>query len=229
MITYYTAVGRFEKRNNNNKEQFPVVIVNHQEYMVSIPEMIIWTMCNWRFLKCSQIQKIFGDKLQQCNINEYTSCKEYIDRLILRGLIVAGIGDSDSDALYDLICRLYVIPINSSLHTKIIAFFKFTLRDGISIFKAFSIFKKQQLSGEEKRVLNLAKQAKLSTAELIKCIEYNIYDVSNDEKIMTQLYNDDVTTNDNICYSAELYSQQRPVLITISNLYLRREIIFERI
>jgi hypothetical protein len=77
--------------------------------------------------------------------------------------------------------------------------------------------------------VGLAKQTQLSTAELIKCVECGVYDLSNDDKVMTALYNDDFTTCDNIGSYAKLYRHRRPVLETVANLYLRKPIIFERI
>ena len=56
-----------------------------------------------------------------------------------------------------------------------------------------------------------------------------MYDLSSNEKVMAALYDDDVTTCDNIGSYAKLLGRQRPVLETVANLYLRKMIIFERI
>lgn len=228
MITLYTAVGRFERRTGENG-QYPVVMVNRQEYMVDIPEMIIWTCLNWRILDLAQIHALYEQRMRETGSEGFTTCDSYVERLIRRGLIVSGIGDTGGDALYDLLSNLYVIPAVSGVFVKIATFLKFILLDGAPFHKAKAVFKREKLSGDEKRIMNLAKQAQLSTAEIIKCVETGIYDLSSEEKVMDALYDDDITTSDNIGCYAELFSRQRPVLTSVSNLYLRKLIIFERI
>jgi len=46
---------------------------------------------------------------------------------------------------------------------------------------------------------------------------------------MSAIYDDDVTTCDNIGYYVKSSRKQQPVLETVANLYLRKLIIFERI
>lgn len=46
--------------------------------------------------------------------------------------------------------------------------------------------------------MELSKQALLSTAEVIKCVEKDAYDLSSSTKIMDILYGDNETTSDNI-------------------------------
>ena len=229
MTALYTAVGRFQRKKNKDGQQYPVVIVNGEEHMVDIPEMILWTCLNWRILTISQIDELYVQKLREVKGTEYAPCENYVKRLIQRGLIVSGVGNTGAETLYDLLCNLYIVPADSGLFTKIAAFLKFTLRDGVPFYQAKAVFHIEKLSGDEKRIMDLAKQAQLSTAEIIKCVETGVYDLSSEEKIMNALYDDDFTTSDNIGYYAELSSKQRPVLVAVSNLYLRKLIIFERI
>ena len=90
MTSLYTAVGRFERRTNEN-EQYPVVIVNRQEYMVDIPEMIIWTCLNWRILELPQVEQLYKNMARSANATGYMGCEGYVERLVQRGLIVSGI------------------------------------------------------------------------------------------------------------------------------------------
>lgn len=46
---------------------------------------------------------------------------------------------------------------------------------------------------------------------------------------MDLLYHDEYTTSDNIAYSVQNLPESRTVVTSIANLYLRRQIIFERI
>lgn len=229
MTALYTAVGRLERKKDECGRRYPVVIVNRQEYTVDIPELIIWTCLNWRILELPQIQTLFKLRMSDTGSAENTVCENYVERLVHRGLIVSGTGETDSDALYDLLSNLYVVPAVSTFFVRLVAFFKFTLIDGVPFRRAKAVFKQEKLSADEKRIIALAKQAQLSTAEIIKCVETGIFDLSSEEKIMDALYDDDITTSDNIGSYAVLFNAQQPVLVSVSNLYLRKLIIFERI
>ena len=68
----------------------------------------------------------------------------------------------------------------------------------------------------------------LSTAEIIKCVELNKLDFNTEEDLLNTLYYDDYTTSENIAYTVRSLPQCRPVITSIANLYLRKQIIFER-
>lgn len=73
----------------------------------------------------------------------------------------------------------------------------------------------------------LSRQALLSTAELIKCVELGATDVSTDEKLMSALVANDYTISDSIAFEMLQAEQRIPVTIAVANLYLRKQIIFE--
>jgi hypothetical protein len=178
MKSLYTAVGRYERRRGKNG-QHPVIIVNREEYEVDVSEMIIWTCCNWRILELPRLGELYYQMTNDAGIGGDVGFESYAERLVRRGLIVKGVGDSDADALYDLLNSLYIIPVTSGLWVKIAAFMKFIFINKISYSKAVTVFHKETLTDNEKRVVNLARQTQLSTAELIKCVETGIYDLSN--------------------------------------------------
>jgi hypothetical protein len=95
--------------------------------------------------------------------------------------------------------------------------------------KAKTVFQNEKVSGNAKRVYDLIQQTQLSTAEIIKCVETDVYDLSDENKIMSALYDDDFTTCDNIGSYAKNYHEQQTVLETVANLYLKKMIMFERI
>jgi len=227
MIFLYTAVGRFERRTDKTG-RYPVIIVNKKEYTVNIPEMMIWTCLNWRILELSQIEVLYNQMARDTGVAEQAAYKTYVERLIQKGLIVSGVGETGHDALYDLLNNLYIIPVTSGPLVKVAAFLKFIFIDGLPFSKAKTVFRGEKLSGNAKRVVDLAKQTLLSVAELITCIETGVYDLSDDDKVMSALYDDDVTTCDNIVYYTKNSNEQKPVLETVANLYLRKLIIFER-
>lgn len=77
--------------------------------------------------------------------------------------------------------------------------------------------------------MHLARQALLSTAEIIKCAEKGIRRLPDDESILDGLYDDRDTTSDNIAYMVKYMPHAKPVILAVANLYLRQQIIFERI
>ena len=75
----------------------------------------------------------------------------------------------------------------------------------------------------------LARQVLLSTAELIRCMEKDIHFLPTEESILEGVYDDPDTTSDNISYIMQVSPQSQTVTLAVANLYLRQQIIFERI
>ena len=103
------------------------------------------------------------------------------------------------------------------------------LLDGVPFARAKQIFRKARLSEGEARVMALARQALLSTAELIRCVDLGITDVSNDDKLMDALYSDADATSDNMGDLMRTSKNRRPVTRSVARLCLHKQIIFERV
>ena len=229
MNTLYTATGRYENRSTGAGRRYPVVINGNKEFLPDIHEMLIWTCLNWSILSFTEIEEKY---IRKCSEHDIVpeSGKLLIEGLHKKGIVMSGSGDTLADALYDLLGEAYItIPSSHSLFIKALSYLKLTLINGVPFRKAFSLFHREKYYGDEKRVMDLAKQTALSTAEIIKCVEYDAYDVSSDDKLLDVLYSDETTTSDNISIVAKLYGAQKKVVVTISNLYLRKQIILQRI
>ena len=163
-----------------------------------------------------------------CIRDRYRTFENCLHRLEVRGLVASGTGDTDIDALYNLLCGLYIVPVSESLPLRIVAFLKM-LFQGVPFSKAKRLFTRVPLSAQEAQILGLSKQALLSTAELIKCVDLGVTDLSTDNKIMDALYDDDYTTSDNIVYAMQSASCSTSVTMAVANLLLSRKIIFERV
>ena len=50
-----------------------------------------------------------------------------------------------------------------------------------------------------------------------------------EEQLLDTLYHDDITTSDNLAALTRNLPMCRPVLSSVANLYLRKQIIFERL
>ena len=106
---FYTAVGHFCRKTDANGRTYPVILVNQEEHMVDMQEMAVWTVLNWRFLHLEQIEMKYGQLAGELPPARRT-LETCLNRLEMRGLIARGVGDTDFEALYDLLGGLYVVP-----------------------------------------------------------------------------------------------------------------------
>ena len=90
------------------------------------------------------------------------------------------------------------------------------------------VFRPERYTKMEKKVLHLAKQTHLSCAEILKCIEENVTDVSTSEKVLSAIYDDDYSTCDNLGWFMRFYDDHRDILEAISTLYLNRNVVFDK-
>ena len=222
----YTAVGKFHIKGSVGGMRCPLVTLGGREFILDMQEMTLWTILNWRILTEEEIYLLYEKKVQETGFLSSRSAEECVRRLVQRGLIAKGIGDTGADALYDLLSELYVIPISENLFLRVISFIRLTFFSRIPYSVTKRIFSKDKRSDSEKKVM--ANQAVLSTAEIIKCIDQNVLTFATDEDLLDVLYHDDYTTSDNIAYSVRFLPQCRPVITSVANLYLRKQIIFER-
>lgn len=224
----YTAVGHSDIRGTLNGRRYPLVILNGKEYILDVQEMTLWGLLNWRILTAEEAEKFYNNKINEIGVESSRSFDQCMFRLIQRGLIAEGSGNTDEAALYDLISDLQVIPISDSLLLRTFSFIRLTVFGGVPYSITKQLFRKDKRTDIEKKTYRLAMQTRLTTAEIMKCIERNVLDFKNEDQMMETLYHDDVTTIDNIAEYARSMSSFRPVLGSVANLYLRRQIIFER-
>ena len=74
-----------------------------------------------------------------------------------------GTGETDFEALYDLLGGLYVVPLSESLPLKLTAFLKLTVQKGVSVSKAKALFQRDYPNEQEAQVMALSRQSLLST------------------------------------------------------------------
>ena len=191
-------------------------------------EMALWTCLNWRITSMEQAREHYEKQEQSLSYitRTFENC---LKRLEVRGLAVSGSGDTGFEALYDLLGGLYVVPISESIPLRAATFLKMVLLDGVSLSKAKLLFRRDRPNQREAQILALSKQTLLSTAELVKCAEADVSDLSTGQKVMAALCNDDFTTCDNIRWEMMQAGSREDVTLAVANLYLRKQIIFERL
>lgn len=225
----YTAIGRFERRTDRNGHTYPVILLGGNEYMADLQEMALWTSLNWRIARRGEIDALYERTVSKSGFSTERPLEACIQRLLMRGLLVCGTGDTDYDALYDLLSALYVLPAEGTLPQRASVFLKSILFRHATFPAARKLIQKDRRTESEKHVMELAGQALLSTAEIIKCFEKNVHSLPNEESIMDSLYDDDYTTSDNLPFTACTFRSSKAVILAIANLYLRQQIVFERI
>ena len=67
---------------------------------------------------------------QDCAIPALRTLEDCLGRLA-RGLVASGSGETDFEALYDLLGGLYVIPLSENLSLRLAVFLKLTILKGI--------------------------------------------------------------------------------------------------
>lgn len=228
MKKLYTAVGRMQFKGRNKDVRCPMVLLNNKEYILDIQEMMVWSLLNWRILSDDEIQTLYENKARETGYMTHRSVMECMKRLVQRGLVAEGEGELGADALYNLLSGLYIVPISESPILRLASFIRLTVFEGIPYSVTKQIFRKDKRNSDEQKVMLLANQAILSTAEIIKCAELNTLEFRTEDELIDTLYHDECTTSENIAHSVRFLPQCRPVITSVANLYLRKQIIFER-
>ena len=228
-MTLYTALGRFSSSTDLQGNHYPVIESKGCENLMDVSEMLIWSALSNRFLELDHLTDLYDKRTSTLQLVSPKPCAAYIDRMLQRDLIMSGTGDTGHDALYDLLSNLYIKPMNTSLSQRIAQFLKLLFKHGQPLKLAAHVLRRDRRSAYEKRIMDIAHQNLLSTAEIITCIEDGQCDVSSDDKVLAAIYGDAFTTCDNIAYSARQTEAELPCLVAVANLYIRQQITLERI
>lgn len=141
--------------------------------------------------------------------------------------IVVGAGDTEYDALYDLLACRFIIPIGAAWPLRVLLFLKLTFLEGISWKITRRLFHVDARSVCEKKVIRLARQTSLSCAEIIKCIEMGIRRLKDGYDVLDKLYDDNDLNCDNFAQAVREYHCSREVITAVVNLYLRQQIMID--
>lgn len=229
--TLYTCAGQLQLHQGRKGVQVPVVILNRREQVMEPAELILWSRLCWRFRDREQLRRDFETAAEQLTLpdEEKGAFDGLLCRLMARGLVMAGEGDSQVDALYDLLCNLYVTPIDNSFFGRLTSYARLASAHRVPAASAKRLLRKDRPTEQERRILALTRQAMLSTAELVKCEETDARDVSDSGKLLDALYYDDATTCYNIAHLMRQSPKRDAVVLAVSNLYLRKQILFQRV
>lgn len=223
MITLYTAVGRYELRKNENGEKQPIVTVDQKEMALSREELLLWSCLMWEILTKEEAKTYFLKKAVRMDVSQ-ERFDAVLQRLEVRQLVVSAQAEKEDIALYRLLAKLYVIPLESSFMVKVQAFFRFIFFEKLPLTVAKNVFQRENYTEMERRVLHLARKARLSCAEILACIANDEIDTS----IGNQSEFQKEKARDNLGFFLWFCDGHRKALEAISTLYLNKDIIFDK-
>lgn len=223
MITLYTSVGRYELRKNENGEKQPIVTVDQKEMALSREELLLWSCLMWGILTKEEAKTYFLKKAVRMDVSQ-ERFDAVLQRLEVRQLVVSAQAEKGDIALYRLLAKLYVIPLESSFMVKVQAFFRFIFFEKLPLIVAKNVFQKENYTEMERRVLHLARKARLSCAEILACIANDEIDTSigNQSELQKE------KARDNLGFFLWFCDGHRKALEAISTLYLNKDIIFDK-
>ena len=215
----YTAVGRLVQKRDCHGKTYPTIIVGSREYLVDPQEFMIWINANWRVIRWEEIGRYYAVSAAETDYRNERSWQDCANRLLVRGLLASGCGETKFDALHDLLSSMYIIPARGRIALRLYVVIKLALQGKASF----------NLSPNEKRILHLAKEAMLSTAEVIYCQEKGIHSIRNENVLMDTIYADSTISSDNIGQTVKGFPCCQEILAAIANLYLSQQLIFDRV
>lgn len=132
------------------------------------------------------------------------------------------------DALYRLLGELYISPLQDSFSVRLFTCIYLCMKKKLHAKELIHYLKKPARTAIEDTVLQIAKKVQISTAELVTCVEQGIHP-QNTEQLLTQLYETSDATFRTLAQDIQFTHAGYPVLEAISNLYLNKQIAFEKL
>lgn len=226
MVTYYTSIGRMVVKSENGNK-VPMIITDSGEYGMSIDELMIWGSLHWNFLNKQDLEKEYLRRKEAAHISDDVSFERTLERLKQRNLVKEGTDYIAADALYNLLSKLTIRPVKISTADKLKSCFYMCLCKNVPVVQCIKKYFGQNITTEEKRILNLTKSVAVTTSEIIRCTENNIRKLKNEEDVVDKIYVSNDDTSDTIISNTRFSSVKSDVLKTVANLYLKKRIIFE--
>lgn len=223
MVKYYIAIGKLEVHN-----RIPTVISCGKENQLTVAEFILWTSLSRNILNKESLVNEFNRRLHINRIFEDISFERTLNRLEIRGLVASGEDYLAAGALYNLVKRLYILPLGKvSSIKRYAAFVYFLLFKGVPFDECRQYLKKQNYSELDNKIITLTRRTDITLSELIKVCENNLWNIKTEDEIMDKLYADGEDLQ-NIENHSVFSKCQNDILTAVVNLYLNGQLIFDK-
>lgn len=204
MITLYTAIGICKIK----ERRFPFIMIGDQEYGLGAEEFLLWSILAFRILTYQELRDEFYERERELHILGEAEFDDYLNRLLYRGLAASGTSETGIDALYLLLEPLQPRLVPRGLVTDFFCFLNLWVVKKVSFRLALSAFYTGRLSRREKKMLSLLRGRACSIRELVST---------------TASPEDRESCPDTPFF----FANRDPVLIVISNLYLKQLLTFQ--
>ncbi len=222
MFKFYTAIGQLYLVRDKDGNKQPIIKWDNRVFELDKNELIVWSSLMWHISEYDELFEVFKEKISKEYLDiDITIIKidfnRTLDRLVNRNIVAVSEDKVDIASVYKLIADLTIKPSTANLFVSTIAFLKFVFIDKILFINAIKVFSKNNLSKNERKILNVIKKDAFNTNELmsvvnLECGKQN-YDFSSIDK--------NVFENNERLASAYITMQ------TVCSLYLKKFIQFE--
>lgn len=228
MLTLYTAVGYLKITHHTDGTPYPVIINNGREHSLSEHEMAIWSSLAFQILQVHELEDRYKTYKASMKHPDAVTFAHSLNRLLLRELITMGTGFTGIDALYQLLGELYIHPVKDTPVIRLFSSIRLFLSGKIQLPDLNHTLKKEKRNALEKTILKLSEKVSLSTAELLSCMELGITDAAKLTQSLDDMYDNDSTTCSTVAEEVQIHRLQLPALQAIGNLYLQKQILFQK-
>lgn len=226
MVTYYTALGRLVTKEKDG-ERIPVVIIDDEEFYISVEELFVWGSLHWNFLNKEDLKKEYCRRKENAHMFCDNSFEQTLTRLEQRKLVTCATEYLAVDALYGLVSQLKIRPIRFNVQDKLKSFAYLYFQKGVPFTNCVRTFFGTQITPNEKNVLKLSERVGVTAAELIQCMEKDIRHLGTEENVVEKLYVKDDTTEEQLIRASRFSYLKTNILQAVCNLYLKKKIVFE--
>lgn len=223
MMTFYAAAGCYRIKDEDG-HKVPYIQKLGKLHPISIPEFVIWSTLLWEVMTYQELEKCYNEQIKAIHAKT-PDFDEMLSLLVKRKLIVRGVGYTGQDALYNMLSDAFIVPCQTTGARKVMTGLKLVAQGKLPVSAFIQILTMREHGEMEKRVMQLVKQTPLSTAEIVRCCERDIWDVSSSDKVLSGIYPE--FTQAEIAQHEALTNYTIPVMKAVSNLYLGKQIIFE--
>lgn len=216
----YTALGI--SKNVKTKEGFrPVISVGSKVYLPNHAELVLWSLLLWDIWTYDQLEASYEKAMEEYHISEDVSFQWYLQHLEEAGLVASGEDVDEVNAYYDLIKNLViVVPKRPGLIVKLFAFLNLVWVEHCPPKIAATVFKRPYCPDLQQRIVNIAREEAVTTAELVRYFE-----TGGKGNVKDAIYIDGLTPG-----SVEIQSRfdtTRPAtLAAVLDLHLSKQVIF---
>ena len=231
MLTLFTAVGHLTMQKTEYGKHLPIVRVNKKEYAVAPRELILWSGLAFQILTKEELLRFYQAGIKHQNLPGDPDFDYILRRLLIRGLIVNGTGCTAVDALYHLLGQLHITPVNEAFHVRLFACIRLWMNGRLPLYRIPHYLKRPENTPMEVLILKLAQHLSFSVAELIGFVDPSALPEDSDLTALpytSDAHYPEAPVNPENIGQTVLDHVQYPVLEGIANLYLKKQIIFQK-